>query len=120
MPDSSLFGRWQMIRAEMSGETAPELVAQRTVLDLSATTYAVEFDGRTTDSGTVEFLSSPAGTILVLHGRSGANAARSIRCLYQQVGNRLRICFGLDSVAPAEFRTTVGDARYLATYRRVD
>ena len=114
-----LHGRWQMIRAELSGESAPEEVVGRTILEITATGYRVEFDGQVADAGDFALLETSSARILVLHGRSGPNAGRVIRGLLQQVGDRLRICYGLDATVPAAFTTAVGDARYLATYRRL-
>lgn len=113
-----LHGRWQMIRAELSGEGAPELIAQRTVLEIAATGYTVTFDGRTVDTGACEVI-DPAARRLVLRGAAGPNAGRVIRCVYQLVGDRLRICYGLDGETPDKFATNPGEARYLATYRRL-
>lgn len=109
-----------MIRAEASGEEAPELVTQRTELSLTADAYAVRFAGEIMDRGALEIGEATAAPscAFVLRGTRGPNAGRVIPCIYQLKGDRLRICFGLDGVAPTQFATTTGDARYLATYRR--
>lgn len=116
-PTPTLIGRWQMIRAELAGEVAPELVTGRMVLELDADTYAVAYAGETSDSGQWE-IGREEGT-LILNGRSGPNAGRRIPCLYQQAGDRLRVCFGLDGVAPVDFATTGRAGRYTAIYRRL-
>ena len=115
---AALCGRWEMIRAEHAGEPSPELVSLRVELRLTADTYAVHFAGELADCGT--FTAEPAGDhpALILHGTKGPNAGRSIPCIYQLMGNRLRICYGLDGITPAGFATTVGSQLYLATYRR--
>lgn len=116
--DSPLDGTWQMLRAEHDGEQAPDMVVQRTTLEFFQGSYRVCFDGEPVDQGEFEVsLSDPAKT-LVLRGTSGPNSARTIRCIYQQVGDRLRVCFGLDGIPPTDFTTTGGQKRYLATYRR--
>lgn len=117
----SLPGRWQMIRAEHDGQTAPALVVQRTELLLTATHYTVHFADQIADRGTIEFSASPpsAPPTFTLRGDSGPNAGRSIPCIYQLVGDRLRICFGLDGTLPTAFATAAHQHRYLATYRRI-
>jgi uncharacterized protein (TIGR03067 family) len=108
-------GVWEMLRAEQSGEPAPEGVAERTTLRLVAGVYEVAFEGAVVDRGA--YVIGPARTI-TLRGESGPNAGRTIPCLYQLAGDRLRICYGLDGIAPTEFATQPGQPRYLATYRR--
>lgn len=116
---SPLEGIWVMVRAELDGEAAPELVVQNTTLEVSAGEYRVRFRGEVMDQGTIE--SSEAETkSLLLRGAVGTNSGRVIPCLYQLNGRRLRICYGLDGAPPSEFRTAAGAARYLATYRRED
>lgn len=108
-----------MIRAESGGESAPELVVQRTELELRAGEYLVRFDGRTMDRGTFESGAGSDPKTLLLRGLAGPNAGRTIPCIYQLVGDRLRVCYGLDGREPAAFVTRGGEARYLATYRRL-
>jgi hypothetical protein len=38
--------------------------------------------------------------------------------LFQLVGDRLRICYGMDGTAPTGFVSPPGSTHYLATYRR--
>ncbi len=116
-PTHVLIGRWQMIRAELAGEVAPELVTGRMILELGEGTYAVVYAGETSDSG--EWEPGPAEGTMILNGRNGPNAGRRIPCLYQQVGDRLRVCYGLDGVAPVDFTTTGRAGRYSASYRRL-
>ena len=105
-----------MIRAELSGAPAPSEMAEQTTLQLANGEYLIRFGGQITDQGTFE-VGLVADTI-VLHGRSGPNAGRTIPCLFQIRGDLLRICYGLNGVAPTTFATAAGDDRYLATYRR--
>lgn len=119
IPDRpTLAGTWTMIRAELEGEEAPELVTRKTVLQLDATRYAVVYDGEVMDRGTYELGGTTAAQTIVLKGESGPNAGRTIPGIYQLVGDRLRVCFGLDSTAPTAYATAAGNRRYLATYRR--
>ena len=116
-PVPALTGRWQMIRAELAGEAAPEIVTSRMILEIGAGTYAVSYADQISDSGTWE--PGTAEGTLILRGRSGPNSGRRIPCLYQQAGDRLRICYGLDGIAPVDFATTGLAGRYTATYRRI-
>lgn len=115
----SLDGRWQMIRAQHDGEAAPDLVAQRTAIELRGGRYTVFFDNQIADEGSFEIAGDADSPELVLRGESGPNAGRTIPCIYQVVGERLRICYGLAGVRPADFTTAPDQQRYLATYRRL-
>jgi uncharacterized protein (TIGR03067 family) len=108
-----------MIRAELAGEIAPELVATNTVVAFTAGVYQVRFDGQETDRGTYE-VGAIAGTrTLMLRGVAGSNAGRAIPGIFQLTGDRLRVCYGLDGVLPVAFTTQPEQQRYLATYRRM-
>jgi uncharacterized protein (TIGR03067 family) len=117
--ESVLEGTWQMIRAEQAGETAPELVVSQMSVRLAAGAYEVIFGGEVSDRGTYQETAATAWRTLILHGVVGPNAGRSIPCIFQLMGDRLRVCYGLDGVLPVEFATREGDRRYLAVYRRV-
>ena len=110
----ALIGIWEMIRAETAGENSPELLALRVELHLSDGEYVVRFADQVADRGRF----SVADNTLTLVGVEGPNQGRVIPCLFQQVGNRLRICYGLDGTAPTAFTTSAGSSHYLATYRR--
>jgi uncharacterized protein (TIGR03067 family) len=123
MPDgTALPGIWEMIRAEQNGEDAAALLALRIELELGANTYVVRFAGQIADRGTCtalwpEAVGGTSGT-LTLTGSEGPNAGRTIPCLCQIAGDRLRVCFGLDGTLPTGFSAAAGQPRYLATYRR--
>lgn len=106
-----------MVRAEFDGEGAPELVAEKTTLEVEAGAYQVRFDGEVADRGRFEV--TEASGAVVLRGEHGPNAGRTIPGIYQQVGDRLRICFGLSGVTPDGFKSIPGQMHYLVTYRRV-
>jgi uncharacterized protein (TIGR03067 family) len=108
-----------MVRAQYDGESAPDLVTQRTEVELSGGRYTVFFDHQITDQGTFEVADEASSRVLVLRGESGPNAGRTIPCIYQLVGERLRICYGLAGVAPDDFTTAPDQQRYLAIYRRL-
>ncbi len=111
---AGLTGRWEMIKAELAGENAPDMLALRVVLELTAVTYAVSFAGQVADRGTYVL----AGETLTLTGTAGPNKGRTIPCILQHRGDLLRVCYGLDGTAPTEFATKPGVQHYLATYRR--
>lgn len=115
---SPLDGHWRMVRAELDGESAPDLVVQRTELTFEQGTYVVRFDAQISDRGTFELSANLETKTLILHGQSGPNAGRTLPCIYQLAGDRLRICYGLDGIAPTGFTTGPRQQRYLATYRR--
>ncbi len=114
----SLFGHWQAIRAELSGETAPPEALVSLELELTATHYTVRYGNQISDTGRAEQKSESEPARLELRGTAGPNAGRTIACIYQLKGDRLRICYGLDGRYPSEFATTARDSRYLVTYRR--
>lgn len=114
---SEITGRWQMIRAELDGESAPEMVTSRMILELGAGSYAVVYAGEISDAGSWE--NGTNAGILTLVGQRGPNAGRRIPCIYQLAGDRLRVCYGLDGKEPASFSTTGQTQRYTATYRRL-
>ncbi len=117
--ETSIEGRWQLLRAEQAGEAAPELVVRRTTLSLVAGKYAIWFAGEEMDSGTFETGGLAGALTLLLRGLRGPNAGRTIPCIYQLRGDRLRICYGFNGTAPTDFATAANDQRYLATYQRV-
>jgi hypothetical protein len=104
-----------MTRAEQDGESSPELVALHVVLELTADTYSVSFAGKIADHGSYR----AEGNTLTMLGQHGPNRGRTIPCLFQQRGDLLRVCYGLDGAAPTDFTTAPGSGRYLATYRRM-
>ena len=111
-------GIWELVRAELDGETAPELESMRVELELAHGSYIVRFSGEVADRGTFELGGTIEAKTMLMHGLEGPNAGRTIPCIYQQVGERLRVCYGLGGVEPTEFTTADGQQRYLATYRR--
>ena len=113
-----LEGGWQPLKAELSGEFAPDLALGRMELTLLDGTYTVLFGGKESDHGKYSLGSTPAHQTITLVGIRGANAGRTIPGIYQHVGDRLRICYGLSGVLPENFSTTKSSALYLVTYRR--
>lgn len=111
----ALNGRWEMIKAELGGENSPDLLALRIELELTEVTYVVRFAGEIADRGTHVI----DGQTFTLTGTHGPNQGRVIPCIFQQRGDLLRVCYGLDGTAPTEFATRPGTQLYLATYKRV-
>lgn len=114
----TLEGLWQMLRAEFAGDSAPELVTGKTTLELVGGEYIVRFEGKIVDRGTFEAGGVVDSTTLLLRGTSGPNAGRTIPCAYQLRGDRLRVCYGMNGIAPTDFSTDTANQRYLAVYRR--
>lgn len=117
---AALAGQWQLVRAELDGEPAHELVTTNTTLRLDAREYEVRFGGEVADRGSLALEASGGNPVLVLSAGEGPHAGRVIRSIFQVRGSMLRICYGLDGVAPDAFATHGGSQRYLATYRRAD
>ena len=125
---ATLSGTWEMVRAELAGADAPDMLALRVELELTADTYIVRFAGQVADRGTyalacpepVERVESAerGARALTLTGAVGPNKGRTIPCIFQLTGDRLRVCYGLDGTAPTVFATAPGTEHYLATYRR--
>ncbi len=110
----SLHGQWRPVRAELDGEEAPAIALDRMELLFQADTYTMRFAGEVHDHGT--FIHTVAS--ITLTAQHGANSGRVIPAIYQLVGDRLRICYGIDGQVPTEFKTSPGSQRYLVTYRR--
>lgn len=117
-PTSMLEGVWEMIRAELDSEIAPDLVTRQTVLEFYSDRYEVRYAGQVMDRGRFVHDVITTEKRIVMHGENGPNTGRMIPCLYQLAGDRLRICYGLDGVTPTRFTTQLGQRFYLATYRR--
>lgn len=114
-----LHGIWELVRAESGGEPSSDLLGLRVELHLTAETYHVHFAGELADQGTYQRGSAePHQTLIMLGGGAGPNSGRTIPAIYQLVGDRLRVCYGLDGTAPTAFASPVGSTHYLATYRR--
>jgi uncharacterized protein (TIGR03067 family) len=118
MSTSALHGIWEMVRAESGGEPSTDLLALRVELHLTSTTYHVHFAGELADQGTYTRSTDSPHATLILLGTKGPNADRTIPCIYQLVGDRLRVCYGLDGTTPTAFASPAGSPHYLATYRR--
>ena len=119
--DPHLEGLWLPIRAELDGVEAPAMVIERIELTLRAGAYAVHFAGEHHDRGRYELITVESGHArLTLTSKHGENAGRIFPSIYQLVGSRLRICYGLDGIVPDTFSTSIDSRRYLVTYRRKD
>jgi uncharacterized protein (TIGR03067 family) len=115
---AALQGRWAIVKAELAGEAMPGLVAEKTEVELSAGNYVVRFDGQTADRGRYVLGTAGLHRGLTLVGLEGPNVGRTIPAIYQLVGDRLRVCYGIDGQTPGGFATASGSRLYLVTYRR--
>jgi len=111
-------GSWQPIKAELAGDVAPDMALAKLCLVVDSGTYAVYFGNEVSDSGNYTLGLQSEHQSIVLSSLHGHNAGRTIPSIYQLVGDRLRICFGLDGTAPTEFASPVGSRCYLVAYRR--
>ena len=119
MDDSAeLAGHWQIVSAELAGETMPDLVAHKIEVELAHGTYTVRFGGEIADQGTYTLEDHPTAKAITLKGVAGTNAGRTIPAIYRFEDPHLHICYGLDGTAPAAFASKLGTAHFLATYRR--
>jgi len=111
-------GIWLPFKAELAGELAPEMALARMQLVIGAGTYAVHFGSEITDTGSYKLHIEAEVHTLTLVSKGGTNKGRTIPSIYQLVGDRLRICFGLDGTAPTDFAAPTGSRSYLVSYRR--
>jgi uncharacterized protein (TIGR03067 family) len=114
---TSIDGTWAMVRAELDGDAAPDLVVSKSEIEFTAGAYVVRFGGEPADRGTFALGITAAHPTLELQVLEGPNTGRAIPAIYQRRGDLLRVCYGLDGVAPADFSTAPGQQRYLVTYR---
>lgn len=113
-------GVWQMMRAERDGEIAPDEATRLITVQFRDGEYFVRLDGEETDRGQFDLGGVVDTRTMLLRGTAGPNAGRTIPCVFQIRGDRLRVCYGMSGIAPTEFSTAIGDERYLAMYRRVE
>lgn len=118
MTPDPIEGTWQPFKAELAGEHAPEMALCSMQLVIGAGTYAVHFGKEITDTGSYTLHAEAEVHTITLQSKHGANKGRTIPSIYQLVGDRLRICFGLDGTAPSSFAAPVGSRFYLVAYRR--
>ena len=117
-PTDAIEGIWQIEKAELAGEEMPALIAGRIEVELAAGQYTMRFAGDVSDRGNYELGAPAAVRAITLTGVAGTNAGRTIPAIYQFVGEKLHVCYGLDGVAPGGFATAAGAALFLAIYRR--
>ncbi len=110
-------GIWLMVRAELDGEVAPDLVVAKSQIEFAAGRYEVRFAGEAADRGTFALGATGEHGTIALQVLDGPNRGRAIPCIFQRRGDRLRVCYGLDGVSPEDFSTGQGRQRYLVTYR---
>jgi uncharacterized protein (TIGR03067 family) len=112
-------GTWLPFKAELAGEAAPDLALAEMRLVIRAGRYAVYFGDEVTDEGSYALSSTEEFHVITLTSLQGVNAGRTIPSIYQLKCDRLRICYGLDGIAPTAFTSSVARSRdYLVSYRR--
>jgi uncharacterized protein (TIGR03067 family) len=118
MTSDVILGSWLPFRAELAGEHAPDMALAKMRLVIFGHAYAVYFGNEISDEGSYTLGAMEELKTITLFSVRGANAGRTIPSIYQLHGDRLRICFGLDGVAPTAFLSARGSEHYLVTYRR--
>ena len=109
-------GTWAAVRLEYAGEPAPDLVIEKTEITFREGTYTVSFAGEVSFEGNYSLMPD---TLHIRGRQKGHEKDMAIRGIYQLMGNRLRVCFGMDGVAPEKFETKLNSPHYLGTYRRI-
>jgi len=117
--EPNIEGVWTMIRGELAGESAPAMVTQLTAFEFAAGAYRVRFGCELVEYGDYELGSSSAGSEMTLRCENGLRAGRTIPCLYQLTGHRLKICFGLDGRMPSGFTYGMPSANYIVMLERL-
>ncbi len=118
-PLPEIEGIWQVIRAELGGQPMPADAAEHVKLRFSAQNYEVIFGAEATDRGAYQITPDTPFHKIALTGTKGVNEGKTIPGILQLAGNRLRICYALESEhAPTQFAAPNGTLNYLATYRR--
>ncbi len=116
---SKLSGCWQVVRAELGGQPMPADAAEHVELRFTEETYRVSFGDNITDEGDYDISTNEPHLEISMIGKSGVNAGKTIPGIMQIAGDRLRICYALESTTPpSEFAAPSGTLHYLATYRR--
>lgn len=116
-PTPALEGNWAPLHARLRGEAAPALVLRQTRLEIAGDHYRVTFNGAVVEEGKWEATAGLPQNV-VFKSLAGPQAGRSLPAMVQQVGQRLRLCYGLDGHVPNSFSAEAGEDRYLVTYRR--
>ncbi len=117
-PGAALDGLWFMRSAEFSGDAAPELFTRKATLQLAGGLYTVRFDGAATDEGEYILAADAPASALVITGRKGPNAGRTIPAIYRFTADSLEICYGFDGQRPTGFLTHAGTPWYLGRYSK--
>ena len=116
--DTTLQGKWVPLKAELSGENAPPEMLARMELAFTHGHYAVQFGGENAEAGDYTLMATGDQKSLTMHASTGLHSGRTLPCIYQLAGDRLRICYGLDGSLPPAFAAAAGTPHYLVSYRR--
>ena len=118
-PLPEIEGNWQVIRAELGGQPMPADAAEHVELRFSAQYYEVRFGAEATDEGTYQIDQKAPFLVIAMTGTKGVNEGKTIPGILQLKGDRLRICYALETEqAPSDFSAPAGTLNYLASYRR--
>jgi uncharacterized protein (TIGR03067 family) len=118
MNTESMQGTWVPVGAELAGKPFPEEVRHTIRLEVAGSTYTVTI-GPAVDRGTLTLDASVTPHRLDITGTEGPNAGRTIRAIYEQEGDALRICYDLSGESrPTTFQSAEGTQLFLVDYRR--
>jgi uncharacterized protein (TIGR03067 family) len=114
----SLEGTWLPSAAELGGRKFPDEVRKTIKLVVKDDKYTVTV-GKGVDRGTIKLNAAAKPKELDITGTDGPNKGQTIRAIYEQDGETLRVCYDLSGKGrPKEFKTEEGTQLFLVTYKR--
>jgi uncharacterized protein (TIGR03067 family) len=116
--DRAIDGTWREESAELGGQDLSDEVRKSIKLAFGDGKYTV-LAGQKPDSGTLKLDPSKKPMTVDFTASEGPNKGKTIFAIYERSGDKLRLCYDLNSdVRPSEFKTAKGTHLFLATYTR--
>ena len=117
LDDKSTDGTWQLVSAELAGESLPAEAIKSIKMILKNGTYTVYAESE--DRGTVQVDTSKSPATLDITGTEGPNKGKTFLAIYELKDNRMKVCYDLSGKSrPTEFKTKAGTLLYLAEYEK--
>ncbi len=114
----TLQGTWLPSTAELAGKKFPDEVRNSIKLVIKDDKYTVTV-GKGADMGTVKLNPAAKPKEMDITGTDGPNKGKTIRAIYEQKGDTLRICYDLSGEGrPKEFKTREGTQLFLVVNKR--